>query len=80
LTPERAAECVAGLKAAADRVQRPDGLGGLEISVTPRGEVTRELAERFAEAGVHRLVVLVQPGDGGPGRAIESGAAAVAGL
>jgi Luciferase-like monooxygenase len=27
LTPERAAECVAGLKAAADRVQRPDGLG-----------------------------------------------------
>jgi probable F420-dependent oxidoreductase len=80
LTPERAAECVAGLKAAADRVQRPDGLGGLEISVTPRGEVTRELAERFAEAGVHRLVVLIQPGDGGPERAIESGAAAVAGL
>jgi probable F420-dependent oxidoreductase len=80
LTPERAAECVAGLKAAADRVPRPDGLGGLEISVTPRGEVTRELAERFAEAGVHRLVVLVQPEDGGPERAIESGAAAVAGL
>lgn len=74
------AECVAGLKAAADRVPRPDGLGGLEISVTPRGEVTRELAERFAEAGVHRLVVLIQPEDGGPERAIESGAAAVAGL
>ena len=80
LTPERAAECVAGLKAAADRVQRPEGLGGLEISVTPRGEVTRELAERFAEAGVHRLVVLIQPGDGGPERAIESGATAIAGL
>ena len=72
LTPERAAECVAGLKAAADRVQRPDGLGGLEISVTPRGEVTRELAERFAEAGVHRLVVLIQPGDGGPERTATS--------
>jgi len=72
-------ECAAGLNAA-DRVQRPDGLGGLEISVTPRGEVTRELAERFAQAGVDRLVVLIQPGDGGPERAIESGAAAVAGL
>ena len=80
LTPERAAECAAGLKAAADRVQRPEALGGLEISVTPRGQVTRELAERFAKAGVHRLVVLVQPGDGGPERAIVSGAAAVAGL
>ena len=74
------AECVAGLQAAADRVQWPDGLGGLEISVTPRGQVTRELAERFAEAGVHRLVVLVQPEDGGPERAIESGVASVTGL
>jgi len=80
LTPERAAECAAGLKAASDREQRPAGLGELEVSVTPRGEVTRELAERFAEAGVHRLVVLIQPEDGGPERAIESGAMAVAGL
>jgi hypothetical protein len=48
--------------------------------VTPRGQVTRELAERFAAAGVHRLVVLFQPEDGGPERAIESGATAVAGL
>jgi hypothetical protein len=61
-------------------VQRPAGLGELEVSVTPRGEVTRELAGRFAEAGVHRIVVLIQPGDGGPERAIESGAMAVAGL
>jgi probable F420-dependent oxidoreductase len=80
LTPERAAECVSGLKAAAARVQRPAGLGELEVSVTPRGEITRELVARFAEAGVHRLVMLVHPEDDGPERAIESGAAAVAGL
>jgi len=80
LTPERAAECAAGLKAAAARVQRPAELGELEISVTPRGEVTRELAERFAEAGVQRLVVLIRPEDDAPQRAIDSGAAAVAGL
>jgi probable F420-dependent oxidoreductase len=80
LTPERAAECVSGLKAAAARVQRPAGLGELEVSVTPRGEITRELVARFAEAGVHRLVMLVDPEDDGPERAIESGAAAVAGL
>jgi hypothetical protein len=61
-------------------VQRPAGLGELEVSVTPRGEVTRELVARFAEAGVHRLVMLVHPEDDGPERAIESGAAAVAGL
>ena len=80
LTPEGAAECMSGLKAAAARARRPAGLGELEISVTPRGEVTRDLVARFAETGVHRLVVLVHPEDDGPERAIESGATAVAGL
>jgi probable F420-dependent oxidoreductase len=80
LTPQRAAECVAGLRAAADRVQRPAELGEIEVSVTPRGQLTRELAGQFAEAGVHRLVVLVGPEDGSAERVIEAGAAAVAGL
>jgi probable F420-dependent oxidoreductase len=80
LTPERAAASLAGLAAAADRVERPAGLGELEISVTPRGRMTPELAARFAEAGVHRLVVLAPPTAGGPAQAIETAAAAISGL
>jgi probable F420-dependent oxidoreductase len=80
LTPERAAASLAALAAAADRVERPAGLGELEISVTPRGRMTPELAERFAEAGVHRLVVLAPPTADGPAQAIETAAAAISGL
>jgi probable F420-dependent oxidoreductase len=79
LTPERAAASLAGLAAAADRVERPAGLGQLEISVTPRGRMTPELVARFAEAGVHRLVVLAPPGADGPARAIETAAEAISG-
>ncbi|HVT70455.1 MAG TPA: TIGR03619 family F420-dependent LLM class oxidoreductase [Trebonia sp.] len=80
LTPEQAKVCAAGLAAAAARVTRPAELGELEISVTPRGRITPELAARFAEAGVHRLVLLAPPGADGPERAIAAGAEAVAGL
>jgi probable F420-dependent oxidoreductase len=47
-----------GLREAAARYERPAELGELEISVTPRGTPGRETAARFAELGVHRLVVL----------------------
>ena len=57
LTPEQTADCLAGLRIAADQVTRPVHLGRLEISVTPRGRLTRERAEAFAELGVDRLVV-----------------------
>jgi probable F420-dependent oxidoreductase len=57
LTPEQTADCLAGLRAAADEVTRPSELGSLEISVTPRGRLTPERAEAFAELGVDRLVV-----------------------
>jgi probable F420-dependent oxidoreductase len=80
LTPRRAAESVAGLAAAAGRVPRPAELGELEVSVTPRGRITRELAAQFAAAGVHRLVLLASPEPDGPARAIEDGLAAVSGL
>lgn len=33
-------------------------LGPLEISVTPRGQINRAIAERYATLGVHRLVLL----------------------
>jgi probable F420-dependent oxidoreductase len=80
LTPQQAATSVAGLAAAAADTQRPAGLGELEISVTPRGRITRELAAEFALAGVHRLVLLAPPAADGPARAIEAGTAAISGL
>ena len=80
LTPRQAAESVAGLAAAAGRVQRPAELGELEISVTPRGPVTPDLAAEFARAGVHRLVLLASAAPDGPARAIQAGLAAVSGL
>jgi hypothetical protein len=68
---------VARLAAAADRIQRPAELGDLEISVTPSGQITRELAEQFARAGVHRLVLLAPPTAEGPAQTIQAGVAAV---
>jgi hypothetical protein len=46
LTPEATAGCLAGLRAAADRVERAAELGELEITITPRGRLTRENARR----------------------------------
>jgi probable F420-dependent oxidoreductase len=80
LTPDEARESLAGLAAAADRTDRPAGLGELEVSVTPRGRLTPERAAEFAEAGVHRLVVLAPPGEDGPARAVDTAAAAVSAL
>jgi len=80
LTPEQAAASLAGLAEAARRVERPAGLGELEISVTPRGRITPPLAAAFAAAGVHRLVLLAPPAPDGAARAIEVGVTAVAGL
>ncbi len=77
LTPEQVATSLAGLAAAADQVERPAGLGDLEISVTPRGRITPERAAEFAEAGVHRLVVLAPPAADGTALTIETAAAAV---
>jgi len=80
LTPQQAAESAAGLAAAAGRVDRAAELGELEISVTPRGQITPELAAEFAGAGVHRLVLLAPPTPDGPAQTIRAGTAAIAGL
>lgn len=80
LTVEQTRDCVAGLARAAGQVQRPAELGELEISVTPRGELTPELAAQYAKAGVHRLVPLAPSTPDGPARTIETAAAAVSGL
>ena len=57
LTPEAAAECLAGLRQAADEVARPAELGPLEITVTPRRRLDAESWAAFAEAGVDRVVM-----------------------
>jgi probable F420-dependent oxidoreductase len=80
LTPQQVVTSLAGLAAAADQVKRPADLGELEISVTPRGRITPELAAEFAQADVHRLVVLAPPAPDGPARTIETAAAAISAL
>jgi probable F420-dependent oxidoreductase len=64
LSPEDVAASLAGLRSAAEKVDRPGGLGRLEISVTPRGRLTRERASEYAEVGVDRLVVLASAAHG----------------
>src|SRR5262249_20819344 len=49
-------EAVAALKHAQERYGRPEHLGPLEISVTPRGRFDADLLRRFADAGVHRII------------------------
>jgi probable F420-dependent oxidoreductase len=80
LTPDDVADVLAGLQAAADRIERPAELGELEISVTPRGRVTAERAAAFADVGVHRLVPLPPPTPDGATETIEAAVAAIADL
>jgi probable F420-dependent oxidoreductase len=63
LSPEATATCLAGLRQAAEDVERPAGLGSLSITVTPRGRIARAAAARYAELGVDRLVLLPPGGD-----------------
>jgi probable F420-dependent oxidoreductase len=64
LTPEAAADCLAGLEEAAARLTRPKDLGPLEITVTPRGRLTPERLEQWQELGVDRLVLVPAPAAG----------------
>jgi len=55
---EETAHAIADLRQAARRYPRPDFLGELELSVAPRIPVDLAVAERFAELGVHRLILI----------------------
>jgi len=57
LDVDATARCVEGLRAAARDVERPAALGALEISVTPTGKLDADSVKRFADLGVHRLIV-----------------------
>jgi probable F420-dependent oxidoreductase len=64
LDVEQAAELLAGLREVAARCDRPAGLGELEITITPPGPVDLGTARRYADLGVHRLVVQSLESDG----------------
>jgi alkanesulfonate monooxygenase SsuD/methylene tetrahydromethanopterin reductase-like flavin-dependent oxidoreductase (luciferase family) len=61
LDPDAAAAQIAGLRAAAEQVERPPELGPLEISVTPRGAVDRAIWDAYAAVGVDRVIVYPLP-------------------
>jgi probable F420-dependent oxidoreductase len=61
---EATASALAALRETADRHERPSGLGELEITVTPRGAVDLDTARRYADLGVHRLVLQPPSMDG----------------
>jgi probable F420-dependent oxidoreductase len=61
LTVESAGQAIQGLRQAADQYARPQDLGTLEISVTPRGAVDEAVVEQFSALGVHRLILQPHP-------------------
>ncbi len=58
LNLDQTAHHIAQLRTAAQLYDRPAHLGELEISVTPRMRLTPETVQRFAEIGVHRLIIM----------------------
>jgi probable F420-dependent oxidoreductase len=52
------AHALADIRTALQRSTRPQELGDLEISVTPADPVTPEDVRRFADLGVHRLILM----------------------
>lgn len=55
---ETAASSIAGLKDAAQKFERPEALGKLEISITPPAPVTSSLIREYENLGVDRLILL----------------------
>jgi hypothetical protein len=58
LNAEQTKQNIEGLTEAANRYSRPEELGNLEITVTPRMRPGLEMIEAFSELGVDRLVLL----------------------
>ena len=58
LNLDETAQALAAIRTALQRSSRPQELGELEISVTPAEPLTLEDVKRFAELGVHRLIVM----------------------
>ena len=63
---DETASLLAQLREASERYQRPASLGELEISVAPRIPLDTATARRFAELGVHRLILIPPRGADAP--------------
>jgi len=61
---EETARALRELRETAGRVERPAGLGELEITITPRGFPDVDMARRYAALGVHRLAIQPHTMDG----------------
>jgi len=58
LDPEGTAKNIAGIKELEEQHGRPEGLGEIEITVTPFMRPGVEMLETYGEMGVDRLVLL----------------------
>jgi probable F420-dependent oxidoreductase len=61
LTPSQVEDSLAAIRAAGPR---PSSLGELEVSITPPDPLELDLVHRYAEAGVHRLIIQPSTMDG----------------
>jgi probable F420-dependent oxidoreductase len=52
---EATAGCIGGIREACGKYGRP--LEEIEVSITPKAELDRDLAERYADLGVRRLII-----------------------
>jgi probable F420-dependent oxidoreductase len=66
MSVEHAADVLGEIRALAQTVERPAELGELEITITPSEAVDLNIARRYADLGVHRLL-LWPTGVDGPG-------------
>ena len=64
LDPEQTGEALTALRDAENRYSRPVRLGDLEVTITPRGSVDADMARRYADVGVHRLVLQPHTSEG----------------
>jgi probable F420-dependent oxidoreductase len=64
LDPAATGRCLAGLREAAEAVERPASLGPLEISVTPSVALDAAALDAYASLGVHRLVPIAAGAEG----------------
>jgi probable F420-dependent oxidoreductase len=64
LNPEQTAAALTALREAGERYERPAGLGDLEITITPPGTIDAGAVQRYADVGVHRLVLQPQTSAG----------------
>ena len=66
LDPDETASLLAEPREAAGRYHCPASLGEMEISVAPRVPLDKATAQRFAELGVHRLILIPPRGMDAP--------------